>query len=408
MNEPQSTRVGLVALGLALVVFAAFSQFKLPVVLPVLLDDYGYGRVLAGGFMSIFAVFGIALSVPIGRAVAQRGALVLVMAALPLMALGTALCLVAPQSGAVMLAGRGLEGAAFAILAVAGPALATANAAPQHRALVIGLIAAWVPSGQMLAAFIGPVALNTSGWQSLWVVCLLLAGLLAGWTFYMLKRGPRGTTRRAAAAAAAAGARPWSRRQWTALMLTGSVFMLWTGQYLAYMTWLPLYLVEVQGLSGESAIGGYLIPVVLVAVFNVTTGILMQRGWRAQRLLAGAIAVQSALWWLLPVTGGGLGGLASLALYGITSGIAPTCLFALSAHLVSGPGETARAFGVTMTGRNLGVLGGPLLLALALEISGGWHAGNLLFAALTTGACGLAVVLVFIVPKVEAERAPPL
>lgn len=402
MNEVQQTRAALVALGVALVVYAAFSQFKLPVVLPVLLEDYDYGRVLAGGFMSIFAVFGIALSVPIGRAVAQRGALVLVMAALPLMALGTALCLVAPESGAVMLAGRGLEGAAFAILAVAGPALATANAAPQHRALVIGLIAAWVPSGQMLAAVIGPFALRTSGWQSLWVVCLLLAAVLAVWTWLAMTRGPRGTTRRAAAAAA--GTPPWSRLQWGALFAVGGAFVLWTGQYLAYMTWLPLYLVEVQGLSMESAIGGYMIPVVLVGVFNIATGLLMQRGWRPQRLLTGAVAVQSVIWWLLPVTGGGTAGLASLVLYGITSGIAPTCLFALSAHLVSGPGETARAFGVTMTGRNLGVLGGPLLLALALEISGGWRAGTLLFAGVTTGALILGVVLLVLVPRVEAAR----
>src|SRR3546814_7369862 len=96
MSQPPRTRTALVALGLALVVFAAFSQFKLPVVLPILLEDYGYGRVLAGGFMSIFAVFGILLSVPIGRAVGRRGALGPVMAALPLMALGTGLCLVAP------------------------------------------------------------------------------------------------------------------------------------------------------------------------------------------------------------------------------------------------------------------------------------------------------------------------
>ena len=73
-RPPQRTSGALVALGLALVIYAAFSQFKLPVVLPVLLEDYGYGRVLAGGFMSIFAVFGILLSVPIGRLVARRGA----------------------------------------------------------------------------------------------------------------------------------------------------------------------------------------------------------------------------------------------------------------------------------------------------------------------------------------------
>src|SRR3546814_12369468 len=76
--------------------------------------------------------------------------------------------------------------------------------------------------------------------------------------------------------------------------------MLWSGQYLAYMTWLPLYLVEEQGLPVESAIGGYLIPVALVGVFNLTTGYLLQRGWRAQRLLCGAVTVQAAVWWLLP------------------------------------------------------------------------------------------------------------
>ena len=400
MKEPQQTRTALVALGLALVVFAAFSQFKLPVVLPILLDDYRYGRVLAGGFMSIFAVFGILLSVPIGRAVAGRGALVLVMAALPIMAFGTALCLLAPESGAMMLAGRGLEGAAFAVLAVAGPALATANAAARHRALVIGLVSAWVPCGQLLAALLGPIALEAGGWQSLWVVSLLLAGLLAGWTFHALRRGPRGTTRKALSTEAHRAR--WSRAQWVALLLTGGVFMLWSGQYLAYMTWLPLYLVEEQGLAMESAIGGYLIPVVLVGLFNLTTGVLLQRGWRAQRLLFGAVTVQAAIWWLLPVTGGGLGGLASLAVYGITAGIAPTCLFALTAHLVASPGETARAFGVTMTGRNLGVLGGPLLLALAVEASGGWLAGSLLFGGLTTLAAGLCVLLLRMVPMAEA------
>lgn len=403
MSEARSSGLGLVCLGLAVVVFAAFSQFKLPVVLPILLEDYGYGRVLAGGFMSIFAVFGILLSVPIGRLVARRGALALIVAALPAMALGTALCLAAPQSGLMMLAGRGLEGAAFAVLAVAGTTLATANAAPHHRSLVIGLVSAWVPCGQLLAALFGPIALRTAGWQSLWGASLLLALALAVWTLQAMRRGPRGTTRRTEQAATATPR--WSRVQWAALLITAGVFTLWSGQYLAYMTWLPLYLVEEHGLAMESALGGYLIPVALVGVLNLTTGFLLQRGWRAQRLLFGAVCVQAAVWWLLPVTGGGLGGLISLAVYGITAGIAPTCLFALSAHLVATHAESARAFGVTMTGRNLGVLGGPLLLALAVELSGGWFAGSLLVAASTTAAAGLSAVLLALVPRVELQKS---
>ena len=401
MTQARTTHAALVALGLALVIYAAYSQFKLPVVLPVLLDSYGYDRVLAGGFMSIFAVFGILLSVPMGRAVARRGALRLILLALPVMALGSCISLLAPSSGAVMLLGRGLEGAAFAALAVAGPTLATANAAERHRGLVIGLVATWIPCGQVIATLVGPLALRTTGWQGLWWLGLLLAGLLALWVMAAMRFGPRGTTRRPEIEQSFS---PWSRPQWLALLLTAGTFMLWSGQYLAYMTWLPLYFVEVQGLDVDSALMGYLIPVVLVGVFNLVTGYLLQRGWRVQRLLFAAVAIQAAVWWLLPVTGGGLPGLASLVVYGITAGVAPTCLWALSPHLVAGSAQTARAFGLAMTGRNLGVLGGPLLLALAVEVSGGWLAASLLFSVVTSLALVFSALLLLMVPRVEAGR----
>src|SRR3546814_2023545 len=121
--------------------------------------------------------------------------------------------------------------------------------------------------------------------------------LFRSWALYTLRRSPHGAALKAVAADPAPR---WSRVQWIALLLTGGVFMLWSGQYLAYMTWLPLYLVVEQGLAVETAIGGYLIPVVLVGIFNLVTGFLLQRGWRAPRLLFGAVCVQAAVWWLLP------------------------------------------------------------------------------------------------------------
>ncbi|MCH7944313.1 MAG: hypothetical protein IIB67_13945, partial [Proteobacteria bacterium] len=47
-RETNWTAVGF---GLALASLAAYQLFKLPPVLPVMLDAYGYGRVLAGAFM---------------------------------------------------------------------------------------------------------------------------------------------------------------------------------------------------------------------------------------------------------------------------------------------------------------------------------------------------------------------
>lgn len=68
-----------VLFGLAIAVVAAFQQFKLPPVLPLMIDRYGYDRVLAGGFMSVFALAGLVLSWNLGRWMQRHGALPFLM-----------------------------------------------------------------------------------------------------------------------------------------------------------------------------------------------------------------------------------------------------------------------------------------------------------------------------------------
>ena len=60
--------------------------------------------------------------------------------------------------------------------------------------------------------------------------------------------------------------------------------------------------------------------------------------------------------------------------------------------MVMGAGRAdARAFGVVMTGRNFGVLVGPVLLAQAVTLAGNWRFVWPLFGALTLIA-GLAAI----------------
>lgn len=399
-------RGALIGLGLVVLVFAAFSQFKLPVVLPLLLDRYAYDPVLAGGFMSVYAVLGIALSLWIGRRVEARGPLNLILLALPLMAGGTLVSLAAPQLGGIVLLGRALEGAAFAILAVAGPVLATSLVSERHRNLVVGLIAAWMPAGQLLAVVLAPLALATTGWTGLWLASVAMALGLIAWAWHLRGKGSIAAgPSRAEAEAQAAGPgtgevsrAPWTRGQKQALWLTAGVFMLWSGQYLAYMTWLPEYLVGALGLTVEEALWVYLIPIVLVGVFNVLSGLVLRRGLAVERLLLGAVAVQALLWWLAPVSSSGVAGLLSLCLYGITAGIVPTCLFTLPTEAVRSPGQRARAFGSVMTGRNLGVFLGPLLLAQLVKWTGDWVSSSPVFAVLTSLAAVLSLLLLFVMP----------
>lgn len=377
-----------VVLGLSLACFGAYQLFKLPVVLPVLLDQYGYDRTLAGAFVSVYAASGLVFSVWFGRIISRRGPLFLAGPAVACIGLGAGLTLLAPQLGLVVLFSRALEGVAFAVLGIIGPVLATSSAARRHLPLILGLSAAWIPVGQLSATILAPMSLTNIGWQGLWYVAIAGSVVLFFWCQHFSHRETRVESVTHAKTPVS-----FSRKQTWALVLTGAVFMLWSGQYFAYMTWLPQYLVEVHALEINSALLGYVVPVVFVMIFNVVTGLVLRAGWPVGWVMVSALLTQVAVWWLVPYTGGGVWGVVSLVIYGIGAGIVPACLFALPGAIL-GPGRgIADAFGLIMTGRNLGVLIGPVLLAQTFKLSGAWDLAAALFATITTVSLGIALLL---------------
>jgi hypothetical protein len=254
------------------------------------------------------------------------------------------------------------------------------------------LTAAWIPIGQLAAILLAPIAFAYQGWQSLWIAALLGALALAGWTLGLR----RGEALRLATTSEAPARVPGERAiapPRLSLVLTAGVFMLWSAQYFAYMTWLPQYLVEVHGLSASMAAAGNMLPVVVLIATTMVVGVVLRAGVPVGPLLACGLAAQAAIWWLIPVTGGGVGGMISLAAYGIAAGICPTCLFAMPSVIVGQGRVAAPAFGIIMTGRNVGVLIGPVLLAQAFEFTGAWDIAAPIFGTVTSLALGLGIWL---------------
>ena len=390
--ERDSGSWAVVAFGIGIASFAAYHQFKLPVVLPVLLERFGYERTLAGAFVSVYALAGLVLSVWMGRMVTRHGAIRPVMIAMVLLLVGSAVTLASPSVGLVVLFGRGLEGVAFAALAVVGPVIASANAPPRQLALVIGMIAGWIPIGQMTATVLAHLSVERFGWTFLWwfgiagaLVIAALSAMLARSASANLSTGSPSRS-------------PSSRRvdayERTTLVMVGVVFMIWSGQYFAYMTWLPQYLVEVHDVDVRGALLGYLVPVIFVLVFNVLAGVWMRAGAAVGAMLVGGLCVQSLVWWALPLTNDyPWFGLTVLAAYGCSAGIVPTCLFAMPSSVLGPSGNTAQGFGIIMTGRNLGVLIGPVLLAWLSGGVGVWASAQAVFAVLTTLAVTVAALV---------------
>lgn len=395
MKERPSDR-GLILFGVALASFAAYQQFKLPPALPLLLEAYHYPKVLAGSFMAVYALMGLLLSLPLGRVIERDGPKRPILAALLLFALGSLLALLWPQSGALVLAGRALEGAGFAVCAICGPVLAQGGASRRHLPLVFGLVALWIPLGQIGATLAAPLAFAAWGWQPLWWLAILGCLGFAIWTGRIANGG------RSAFEAAdrhESRALPPTRRELVSLVIAGGIFMVWSGQYFAFATWLPQYLVEDLGLDIQAALLGYLLPVVILSLFNVLTGLLLRHGVPLLPLLAITLVSQALVWLLLPWIAADWTGILLLAFYGVGAGIAPTCLFGLPAAIAGQ--ARARAFGVMMTGRNLGVLIGPVLLPAMLAASGEWAAAAPIFGVATLVVFGFAI---WLARRLEQDR----
>jgi len=381
---------GGIWLGLAVSSLAAFQMLKLPPALPLMIEDYGYGRVTAGGLVSIYALSGLVLSVAAGGLAARRPDLT-VGGSLACFLLGNLVTLALPQIAWLNLLARALEGLAYATFAIAGPAIANRCAAERDLPLVAGIVAIWVPVGQRVALGAGFLVFDAHGWRPLWWLSLALTLALGGWLWLR-----RATVRRVLTGLAGdARAAMTTARERTILWLSGFVFAVWGGQYIAFMTWLPDYMVERFGIGPGEASAANSLSVFAVLVSGLGTGWLLRRGLPLGLLFAVATLVQAAVWFLAPALGPWTG-LAAITAYGIVSGAPPTCMFAVPGRLLGGTNAGPSAFAALMTGRNLGIFSAPIVAGWLIGAMGwsslGWAFGVTTLVATASGvAMALAV-----------------
>jgi hypothetical protein len=122
----------------------------------------------------------------------------------------------------------------------------------------------------------------------------------------------------------------------------------------------------------------------------------LRHGLKLVPAMIAALIAQALVWFAQPWLAGAAG-LLGLVVYGIGAGVTPTCLFQLP-HAIARGAAGASSFGIVMTGRNIGVFIGPLLLAFligteryALHLS--WTAAAQAIGGLTLAAAAVAVIL---------------
>ncbi|MCP5368610.1 MAG: MFS transporter [Hyphomicrobiales bacterium] len=404
MDEARTNWTG-VLFGFTVAVVSAFHQMKVPPVLPEMLAAYGYDALVAGGFMSIYAVTGIAVALALGGRMQRHGALAFLYGGLALALAGSAWALAWPANGWSVLGARGLEGLGAGILAIAGPAYCTSHASARHLPVAAGLTATWIPIGALAAA--GLAAATAGGdpasgaqWRAVWRTGIAITLALAGWTVWLHLRGaanlsvPAGPGTRPRPAPPPGDAdRSRDRARDRIMALVAVVFFLWSWEFIGFFTWLPERMVSVLGQSGQGAAGLYAVPFAFVAVFNLVAAAALRRGVPVTGLLIVALAVPAVFLALMPVAGGGWPGAVVLALFGAFVGLIPTALFSLPAHIYGRAQAGPRAFGVLMIGRNMGGIVGPLSVAALVRLGADWPSTILFLTVIQLGAAAAALVL---------------
>jgi MFS family permease len=353
-------------------VCAPFSQFKVPPVMPVLMETFHIDLTSAGMLMSIFAITGLIVALPAGLILQCFGLKTSGLAASGCLLVGSVLGATA-NGYSTLFASRLIEGIGMGLIAVIGPAAISAWFPADRRGLPMGIWATWVSLGSLLIYLIAPPLEASNGWQSVWwlAACLTGAAMVLFGVFFRIP--PESPTKRFSEnLAAGMGEAIRQPGIWLLAIAFGCFNFAIIG---VIATYFPTYLKAIQGfdLTGASQITG--IKMIVVIITAPLIGWIVDQVGSPRRImlvsflaLAGFMALPFSIsGWMIP---------ASMVLLGILAGAIPTCTFASVLELVGQNAPAGFGMGVIMVGQNLGQLLGPVIFGWLVQ-SIGWTAAGL-------------------------------
>jgi predicted MFS family arabinose efflux permease len=363
----------LVVVYLASVV-APFNQFKVPPIIPILIDNFQITLAQAGSLMSLVAFMGLLLALPGGIILQRLGPKVTAVIAMGFIAGGAAVGALAANFSILMVS-RLLEGVGIGLIGVAAPATIAAWFPPERQGTPMGIWATWVPVGTVAMYNLAPLLASTWGWQAVWWMGVVFALLMLLFSAVLLKSPPvQGQnvphpvidfrTLRLALA---------SRDIW--LLSLG--FACFNFVFVSFSTYYPTFLNEIRGYNlGES---GFIASIAtMLIIFSSPVAGLLSDWIKSRRLLFTIPYLLIAVLLLLPFRVLGWQIVAVMVALGIIVGAIPTATFTAAPELMRKPYLAGVGLAVILVGQYSGQLLGPLFFGYLVEMQGWVTSGDLL------------------------------
>jgi len=334
---------------------APFNQFKVPPILPTLLDRFGVSLSQGGLLMSTVALTGLILALPAGWVVQRLGSRVSGLIALACLAGGAILGALSPTFG-VLAFSRILEGVGIGLMGVIAPATIAQWFPPQRQGAAMGIWATWVPVGSVLMYNLAPHFSQAYGWQFVWwggAAFTLLTALLYGW---IVRQPPQSEN------SPGQNTQPLSFRQALAkrdIWLLGAAFACFNLVLVSIGTYYPTFLHEVRGYPLPQA--SFLSSIAtLVILFSAPAAGWLSDRLNSRRLLIAVPFLAIAVLCLLPFKVVGWGIIVLMGVQGLLVGAIPTATFAAAPEVMEKPQWAGLGLAVVLFGQSIGQLIGPL------------------------------------------------
>lgn len=351
-------------------IVAPLNQFKIPPIMPVLMQAFNLDLTRAGSLMSVIAVVGLILALPAGILLQRFGSRAVGLVALGCMAAGSIIGALAGSYNA-LLGSRVVEGVGIGLIGVVAPATIAMWFPPARQGAPMGIWATWVPVGSVLMYNLAPMVAGRFGWQAVWwlgagvaLVVMLLYGLL-------VRNPPDLPPVRKQDAASPGIRKALANRDIWLLALLFACFNL---ALVSIGTYYPTFLNEVRGYPlGQAAFISSLASLVVIIGAPLAGWLSDRIGSR--RLLFSLPFLVIAVMMLLPFRITGWQIPLFMAVQGLVVGAIPTATFAAAPEVMRRPEWAGLGLAVILIGQNVGNLVGPVLFG-ELVSSLGWAAAG--------------------------------
>jgi predicted MFS family arabinose efflux permease len=363
-----------VILGVATLSCLAFAitMQSVPPILSLVMADFQLTYAQGGLLMSLFALPGIAVSIPAGMLADRYGQKTIAIIAFALMIAGTAI-FASGNSLPVLVLGRVVAGAGALTMLVLAPQLLAQWFAGREMGIAMGVFNIALPLGTILSLNFLSLLGENLGWRaSAWISAAV--PLIVMIIFVFLFAPAPGTSQRT---------RPKGESFLENIRLTGIpiwivgiAWLLFNAAVISMFTFTPEFL-QSTGLTIASA--GFVTSALMwpSIVLSPVVGYLIDKIGRKRAIIAiGGLAlaifivmIPTATSWIL----------ALMIIVGVAQVLIPAPIFALITEVTS-PERLGFGFGIFNTFLNLGIVAGPVAVGAIRDATGSYQASYALMA----------------------------